>query len=113
MKNCPPFIPFTLLFIAGILADGLFDAGLIWPIAFVAVGLALIHFRAESILFLALGFGMLISHVHRVATSPHDIRNIFGERPAYVEFVGRVTDDPIPRARAHEDRIDFPISVES
>lgn len=113
MKNCPPFIPFTLVFMAGILADGFFGASILWPAALIVAGLAWLAFRANGILLLALGFGMLLSHVHRVPTSPHDVQNLFGERPVYVEFEGRITDDPILRPRARDERLDFPIRLNS
>src|SRR3989338_5628010 len=101
MKNCPPFIPFTLVFMAGILVDVFFRANLFWPAAFIVAGLTWTAWRTEGILLLALGFGMLIGHVHRVPYSAGDVRNVIGERPAYFECIGRITGDTIPRINAY------------
>lgn len=113
MKNCPPFIPFTLAFMAGILADHFLRTNLFWPAAFVAAGLVWSAWRSEGILLLALGSGMLIDHAHRVPYASDHVQSIAGERPAYFECTGRITDDPIPRIKVHEDRLDFPVRLES
>ena len=112
MSRVPPFIPFTLVFMAGILVDVFFRANLFWPAAFIVAGLTWTAWRTEGILLLALGFGMLIGHVHRVPYSAGDVRNVIGERPAYFECIGRITGDPIPRTGARQDRLDFPLRLE-
>jgi len=113
MKNLPPLIPLTLAFMAGILVDDWTRAGVLVPAAVLVAGLLWAALRSEAILLAALGFGMLIAHAHRVPYSPGDVRNVIGERPAYFECVGRITGDPIPRAGAGQDRLDFPLRLES
>lgn len=113
LRQCPPFIPIAIAFMCGIAADALLQTHLVGPAVFTLIGLVWMVWRSEGALLLALGFGMLLHHAHRVAYDPNHVRNLLGGRPAYFECIGRVTGDPIPRPNAHEDRVDFPIRLES
>ena len=96
-----PLIPVTLFYVGGILLAGLFplSPGLLFSFSLAMTVLALGWARARPYLIfvLALGAGWTNFALRTAILSPHDLRQLLGEKPALATLRGKLSETPTQR----------------